>query len=335
MQKQTSEFWSRRPVAVTGGTGFLGHHVTRQLAARGAEVRAIVRAGSRKERLASVGIEWREASLNDRTSLADVMAGCEIVIHIAGAVDFESDWNRLLEVNVRGTENLLAAASRAGVRRVVCTSSIVAVGASTQPEELDETSSWNLESLAVPYVTSKRWAEERALACRELEVVVVNPTSVVGPDDFSGSEFGTLCNRFWRGRLPFHFGGGNNFVDVRDVATGHLLAAERGRTGERYILGGENRSYGDFFRALSGVAERPIFRLRLPSALGRLVAFVNARVPQRAGKHPYLTSAQARLLLLYFFARSEKARRELGYEPRPLRDSLADAHAFWMGRKSA
>jgi dihydroflavonol-4-reductase len=298
-------------------------------------VQALVRASSRRDRLTQAGIECREFQLNDPASLRSGLSDREIAFHIAGAVDFESDWQRFLEVNVRGTENLLNAAQAAEVRRVIYTSSIVAVGASQAPTELDETAAWNLEPLGVPYITTKRWAEEKALARHDLEVVVVHPASVVGPDDFSGSEFGTLCKRFWKGRLPFHFGGGNNFVDVRDVAEGHLLAAERGRPGERYVLGGENRTYAAFFRELAGVAERPIFRLRVPSAFGHAVAAVNARLPRREGKRSYLTPGQARVLSLYFFFNSDKARRELGYSPRPLQESLRDAYAFWMRRKSA
>src|SRR5262249_55788999 len=147
--------------------------------------------------------------------------------------------------------------------------------------------------------------------------------------DFSHSEFGTLCSRFWRGRIPFHFGGGNSFVDVRDVALGHLRAAERGRTGERYLLAGSNRSFSDFFSGLARAARRAIFRLRLPNGLGADVAWPNAR--RRRSARAYLAPCQARMVSLFFYFRSDKAERELGYRPRPLRESLNDAHAFWMG----
>src|SRR5262249_32175909 len=162
------------------------------------------------------------------------------LFHVAGAVGFGEDWEPFRRANVEGTRNVLAAARAAAVRRVVYTSSIVAIGAGPLPRALDETAAWDLGRLRVPYVTSKGLAEEAALAAAGggLEVVAVNPASVLGPDDFAGSEFGTLCRRFWRGRIPFHFGGGNNFVDVRDVAEGHLLAAQCGRSGERYLLGG-------------------------------------------------------------------------------------------------
>jgi dihydroflavonol-4-reductase len=231
---------------------------------------------------------------------------------------------------------VLAAARAAGLRRVVHTSSIVAVGAATSPQSLDETSAWNLGQLRVPYATSKRLAEEEALgaAGRSLEVVVVNPASVLGPEDYSGSEFGTLCRRFWRGRIPFHFGSGNNYVDVRDVAAGHLLAGERGRSGERYLLGGCNRTYTAFFAELARWAGRPIFRMRLPVALAGLAVLLHRRLKRRRRARPYLSAAQARLLPLFFYYDSGKAVRELGYRPRPLDSTLRDAHRFWMCRET-
>src|SRR5262249_34884735 len=159
----------------------------------------------------------------------------------------------------------------------------------------DECFRWNLGPLQVPYVTTKRQAEEIALTGGgQLEVVVVNPSCVLGPGDYSGSEFGTFCWRFWKGRLPFIFGGGNNFVDVRDVVAGPLLAAERGRPGERYLLGGTNRSFLSFFADLTRAAGRPIFRLRLPSVLGQLAATLAAPLQRRRGGRPYLTPTQAR-----------------------------------------
>jgi dihydroflavonol-4-reductase len=326
--------WAGRRVAVTGASGFIGYHVARELVRRGADVLALVRRGSAVARLRSAGVRIAEAPLDDSGALARGCDGREFVFHLAGAVDFENDWDRFRRVNVEGTRNVLAAARAAGVRRVVHTSSIVAVGATSEPGVLDETAAWDLGSLRVPYVTTKRQAEEEALTAVGPEVVVVNPACVVGPEDYGRSEFGTFCRRFWRGRIPFDFGGGNNFVDVRDAAAGHLLAAERGRPGERYILGGCNRTTTAFFADLARVAGRPIFRLRLPAALGGLVATLNDRFGVWRAARSYLTAGQARLLGLFFYYDCGKAHRELGYRPRSLRASLADSHAFWMGEAS-
>jgi len=335
MMDPPSRFWSGRRVAITGATGFVGLHLATRLAQLGARVTALVRATSARGRLIAAGISCTEAELTDRVTLAEACRGCELVFHVAGAVDFEEDWERFQRVNVDGTRHVLAAARAAGVRRVVHTSSIVAVGASPSPYARDETAVWNLGPLRVPYVTTKRRAEEIALAASgaDLEVVVVNPASVIGPDDFTPSEFGTLCRRFWRRRIPLHFGGGNNFVDVRDVARGHLLAAERGRAGERYILGGHNRSFTAFFGDLARVADRPIFRLWLPDALGAVVARFNDRLRGQRTSRSYLNAAQTRMLSLFFTFRCDKAARELGYRPRPLRQTLVETHEFWMGGK--
>jgi dihydroflavonol-4-reductase len=332
-QPSAAGFWAGRPVAVTGATGFVGLHLTRLLAATGAIVTVLVRDPAKARRLLPEGVRCVVAPVEDPAALGPACRGQDVLFHVAGAVDFGEDWERFHRVNVEGTRHVLAACDAAGVRRVVLTSSIVALHGATRPVVVDETAEWNLAAARVPYVTTKRQAEEVVLeaAARGRDAVVVNPASVLGPDDFTGSEFGTLCKRFWRGRIPLHFTGGNNFVDVRDVAAGHLLAAERGRAGRRYILGGWNLTYGDFFAALARLSSRPLPRLRLPGcaapALARLVALC-----ERRRERSYLTPAQARLLGRWFWFDITRARTELDYEPRPLRDTLADTFAFWMGR---
>jgi dihydroflavonol-4-reductase len=255
-----------------------------------------------------------------------------MVFHLAGMVDFTSDWERLFRINVQGTRSVLAAARAANVRRLVHTSSIVAVGATACPCLLEENAPWNLGRMKVPYVTTKQLAEREVLAASnpDLETVVLNPGCVLGPDDHSGSEFGTMCRRFWHGRIPFYFGAGNNFVDVRDVVAGHLQAAIQGRPGNRYILGGHNRTYTAFFGDLARVARRMIFRLKVPCSLGTLLAALCERYQVSGKARPYLTLGQARLLSLFFYYDSTKARRHLGFKPRPLGHTLADSYAFWM-----
>jgi dihydroflavonol-4-reductase len=326
--------WHGRTVAITGATGFVGFHLARRLAAAGAQVAALVRPTADRGRLIAAGVRCVEGSLEDARSLRDLSRNCEFLFHVAGAVDFGGDRQRLRNVNVEGTRRVLAAARAAGVRRVVHTSSIVAVGASTTPRLLDETARWNLGPMRVPYVTTKRQGEELALAENgKLEVVVVNPGCVVGPDDFAGSEFGVLCRRFWRGRLPIHFGGGNNFVDVRDVADGVMRVADRGRPGERYLLTGTNCSMTGFFGELARAAGRAIPRLRLPTGLAPVVAALGERFTRRGS--PALTVPQARLMHFFWYFDCGKARRELGYEPRQLRVTLADAYSFWTRARRA
>jgi dihydroflavonol-4-reductase len=326
--------WTGRRVAITGATGFVGWHTASALVRRGAAVTAVHRAGSDVSRLLAAGVTCRVAALFNVPALAEALGGAEFLVHAAGAVDFGDDWARLRTVNVGGTRAVLAAARVAGVRRAVHVSSVIAVGGCETPRVLDETASWNLGRFRVPYATTKREGEEAALGANGggLSVVVVNPGCVVGPDDFTGSEFGTLCKRFWRGRVPVYFPGGSNFVDVRDVADGVLRAAARGRAGERYLLTGANRTLRDFFGDLCRAAGRSLPRFALPAWLGAALAAVGRWLARRDGR-PYLTPAQARLLGLYFYFSCEKARRELGYEPRPLAESLADAEAFWNPRR--
>lgn len=331
---ETRISWSQRAVAITGASGFVGQHLALRLAEEGAHVTALLRPTSERRRLLAAGVRCLDYYLDDIVSIAHGCAGCEMLFHLAGAVDFAGDWPRFRRVNVDGTRNVIAAARQAGVRRLIHTSSIVAVGATPAPTIQDEDSPWDLGTLRIPYVTTKREAEERALLAKDLDVVVVNPACVIGPDDFGGSEFGVLCRRFWKGQVPFYFGGGNNFVDVRDVADGMLRAARHGRPGQRYILGGTNLTFHAFFAELARSARRSIFRLRLPAALAEPLARLGETL-SRAGSRPTISAPQARLLSWYFFFDTSKARQELGYRPRLLRDTLADAHRFWMRKRSA
>src|SRR5262245_1871790 len=181
--------WAGRRVAVTGATGFFGYHVCADLVARGAELTALVRATSDTSRLNALGIRCQIAALDVPERLTDALRGRDLLFHLAGAVDFNNDWEQCWRVNVEGTANILRAAARYEVRRIVHASSIVSVGATSEPIRLDESSRWTLGHKAVPYVTTKREGERLALKFAEgPEVVVVNPASVIGPDDYSGSE---------------------------------------------------------------------------------------------------------------------------------------------------
>lgn len=335
--KPEAVFWKGRKVALTGATGFLGYHTASILRGMGSEVLAIVRKSSNRRHLERLGVSCQLASLDDGNSLAAAFSRHDLVIHLAGAVDFSDSWNLCKQVNVGGTRNVLGAALLAGVRRVVHVSSIVAVGASTSATPLTEDSPWTLGSYRVPYVTTKREAEMIALSSNrpECDVVVVNPGCLVGPEDFASSEFGTMCRRFWKGRLPFYFAGSMNIADVRDTATGILLAAERGRAGRRYLLTGHNLSQGEFFRQLARTAQRFYPRLQLPVMIGRVGAALADRLIKKNHRRPYLSSGQARLLGLHFTYDHSRACQELDYAPRTLEATLSDTHAFWNDRQAA
>jgi dihydroflavonol-4-reductase len=329
--------WGGRKVAVTGATGFVGHHLVVQLRQLGATVIALVRSTSATDRLRALGCECRTTSLDDPAGLTCALQGAELVFHVAAAVDFGHDFAKLHAINVGGTCNVIEAARRARVRRLIHTSSIVAVGCSDRPEPLDENTDWNLARYKVPYFLTKRQAEEAALAANgsDLEVVVGNPGCVVGPDDYSRSEFGTLCRRFWRGQVPFYFAGGTNLVDVRDVADGLIRLAQFGRPGRRYLLTGHNQTFGEFMRALAEAAKRRYLCLPLPGWSATWLSRVVNLVPTRPGTRPILSPETARLMGRFFFFDASRARNELGWQARPLAQTLQDAYAFWMPSKAA
>jgi dihydroflavonol-4-reductase len=324
-------FWRGRPVVVTGGTGFLGWHIVRQLVTLGARVRAFAlppRPDHPIHNLSSV--ELVTGDLLDQAAVGRALADRDIVFHTAGVVAVWGPGLTVMDaVHGQGTANVLAAAANA---RIVHTSSIVAVGATTNGDVLDEDSTFNLARLPVRYVQSKRAAEELALAAagNGRDVIVTNPGYLVGPDDPERSVMGRMCRRFWRGRIPVAPPGGFNLVDVRDVATGHLLAAERGIAGRRYILGGENLSLAEFMRMLAMSAGwRPRAVPTVPRWLVTAVAELSELRARVTRQEPYPSRQGARMHRYCWFVRSARAEGELGYTARPLAATLWDAYAWY------
>jgi dihydroflavonol-4-reductase len=318
-------------IAVTGATGFLGGHLVLQLIARGYHVVALVRDLERAKRLQDAGVDCRLASLEDPDAMRAACQDAEIVFHLAGAVDFGSGEDRCIRTNVDGVKAIAEAAQAAGARKFIHVSSIVAVGANSKPIPIDESFSWNLDRLHIPYVSTKHQGELVALAMNQpgFEVVVANPSCIIGPDDFLGSEFGILCKRYWKGRIPIYFGGGTNFVDVRDVATGLIACATHGRGGERYLLSGVNRTYRDFFADLGQIAGKMKQQVRMPNWLGRLAGSL-AGLKKKPNPRPYLSKSQAKLMGWYFWYDPKKAKDELGYATRDWQETLRDTFQFWM-----
>jgi dihydroflavonol-4-reductase len=212
---------------------------------------------------------------------------------------------------------------------------VVTIGASRTGELLDEDSAFNLGRVRVDYIHAKRAAERRAVEAAEhgRRVVVVNPAYLLGPEDYERSEMGRFCARFWKGQLWFAPPGGYNFVDVRDAAAGHLLAAEHGRPGRRYILGGENHTFASFLSLLADVAGlRPRGVLVLPATALTGVAGAMETAAWLTRKTPFPSLQQARLNRYHWFYRWERARRELGYRSRPLVETLLDTYR-WHTRR--
>jgi dihydroflavonol-4-reductase len=326
-------FWSGRTVCVTGGTGFLGFHMVQALVDVGAQVRVFALEPGRDHPIRQfANVHIVAGDVLDPVAVRRAVGGCSIVIHTAGIV---AVWGpalrKMWSVHVEGTRNVLAALDPRA--RLIHTSSVVAVGASKSPDVLDEDSAFNLSRVKLSYVHAKRAAEQLALES-DKDVVVVNPAYLVGPQDYERSVMGQLCHRYWRGRAPIAPPGGLSLVDVRDVAIGHLLAAERGQAGQRYILGGENYDYASLSRLLADVAKfRPRAIPRLPWPVFAAAATINEARGRLRGKEPYPSLAHARLNRYFWFFSSERARRELGYEARPIRESLADAYAWYTSRE--
>lgn len=328
-------FWSGRRVCVTGGTGFLGWHIVTQLLALGARVRVGALPLARPHPIQEAKeVEFVPGDIRDAAAVRSAVGGCDTIFHTAGIVAVSGPGMKLMmPVHLDGTRNVLKAADAEA--RIVHTSSVVAVGGSRRGEVLNEDSPFPFRRRLLPYVKAKRDAEAIALsaAAAGRDVVVTNPSYLVGPEDYENSVMGRYCVRFWKGIAPVLPPGGLNLVDVRDVATGHLLAAQGGASGRRYILGGENHTYRTFTKLLAESAGlRP--RALLPLPLWALISFA-ALAECRAWlkrREPYPSLGHARLNRHAWFSLSDRAKAELGYAPRPLSVTLADAFAWHRQR---
>jgi len=315
-------------VAITGASGLLGGNLAAELVAAGHRVVAIRRAGSQIGHLDDLPIEWIDAELRSTAAMTRAFAGADCVFHCAAAVSVQRAVTpEMVETNVTGTANVIDAVIAAGVARLVHTSSVVAVGLSTNGQPCDETAAWNFDTqgLVDAYAITKRRAEEVVTAARDrVDAVIVNPTYMFGPRDARPSS-GKLIIDVVRRRVPGWTPGYNNFVDVRDVARGMLRAWHRGRRGERYILAGHDMTYGDVMRAIATVAGTKPPRLRVPKPAAWLFGKWGDLV-ERTGRHPLINSTQIRYAYSDRFRfHSTKATRDLGYTCGPLEPALRDA----------
>ncbi|MBV9736418.1 MAG: NAD-dependent epimerase/dehydratase family protein [Acidisphaera sp.] len=321
------------PTLVTGATGFVGSAVARALAARGHRLRLLVRAGSDRRNLQGLEAELVEGDLRDADSLGRAVAGCRYLFHVAA--DYRlwvPDPAAMLHANLDGTEALMIAAQSAGVERVVYCSSVAALGLSKSGAPADERTEVTQSAIIGPYKRSKYLAEQAVLALareRALPVVIVNPSTPVGPRDIKPTPTGRMIADAASGRMPAYLDTGLNVVHVDDVAEGHILALERGRIGEKYILGGEDFPMLPLLSLIEEVAGRRGPRLRLHEALLWPIALLNEGVARLAGIEPMVTRDHLRMARKKMFFSSAKARAELGYAPRPARQAVEDAVAWF------
>jgi dihydroflavonol-4-reductase len=319
-----------KPVLVTGASGFLGWHVAHLLRERGCAVRALVRDGSRVDEL---DVECVTGDLRDAASLERAVAGCGLVFHVAA--DYRL-WARhpaeLYQSNVDGTRNLLAAAQSAGVERVVHTSTVGCIGIPHGGIGNEDTPV-SLEDMVGDYKRSKFLGEQAALefARGGLPVVIVNPTAPIGDHDVKPTPTGKIVADFLNGGMPAFIDTGLNVVDARDTALGHLLACERGRTGERYILGSENLTLAEIFAKLAKITGRRAPTVRLPYALAWCAGVCSTAWADLTGRPPRVPLNAVRMARKKMWVTHEKARRELGFEPGPAEAALARA-VEWFSR---
>lgn len=321
---------------VTGGTGFVGANLIRHLLDAGYRVRALVRPRSRLDNLRDLPVEWVTGDLTD-PQLYRQMQGCRGLFHVAAHYSlWQKDREALYQSNVLGTRNMLACAQKAGIERTVYTSSVAAIGVCSDGQPATETYQSPVEKLIGAYKQSKYWAEQEALKAAQSgqDIVIVNPSTPIGPWDIKPTPTGDLILRFLRRQMPAYVNTGLNLIDVRDVAAGHLLAWQRGKTaqqrGDRYILGHENLSLQAILRHLADITGLPAPQNTVPLWLPLTVAWVEENLLVPLGRSPSVPIDGVRMSAQTMYYDAGKAVRELGLPQSPVVDALAAAVAWFQ-----
>lgn len=330
---------SGAPVFVTGGTGFVGGRLVAALLERGRSVRALARSTGTRPEAGTGLVQWVTGDVLDRDSLRRGMAGCTEVFHLAAyAKNWAKDPTTFHRVNVEGARNVFEMAEEAGVRRLVYTSTVVVFGPTPPGVVGDEEMRRSTPRYFTEYEESKAVAEKEALerAARGFPAVVVHPTRLYGPGSLTeGNSVSVMLDQYDRGLFPALLDGGRNvgnYTFVDDVVEGHLLAMEKGRAGERYLLGGENVSLAGLFSLVDRVTGRSHFQVDLPRSLALLYAGLEKRKAEWLGVYPKVTPGWVETFLVDWAFSSAKAERELGYRITPLREGIRRT-LEWMRRE--
>lgn len=313
-----------KPALVTGATGFIGWHVARKLLARGCRVRALARPASEVREL---DVEVVRGDLRDKESLERAVAGCGLVFHVAADYRlWAKNPGELYRSNVTGTQNLMEAARQAGVERVVYTSTVGCIGI-PQDQPGTEEVEVQLEDMSGAYKRSKFLAEQVALdfARSGFPVVIVNPTAPVGDHDFKPTPTGKIVLDYLKGDMPAFIDTGLNLVDVDDTAEGHVLAGERGRSGERYILGCENLTLQQILARLASLNGTKAPRWRIPYAVAYMAGLASTGWANLTGHEPRAPLDAVKMARKKMFVSTEKAKRDLGFQPGPVDGALQRA----------
>jgi hopanoid-associated sugar epimerase len=314
-------------VFVTGGTGFIGSHVVRSLLQEGYQVTALVRPDSNLSNLQGLAVDIVKGDLNN-PNIWEQMQGCEYLFHVAAHYSlWQKDRDLLYINNVEGTRNILAAAQKAGIERTVYTSSVAAIGVGKLGQVVDETYQSPVEKLVGDYKKSKFLAEQVAISAvnQGQDIVIVNPSSPIGPLDIKPTPTGEIILRFLRREMPAYVDTGLNFIDVRDVAKGHLLALQKGKSGDRYILGHQNLSLKQLLEQLSQITNLPAPQTSIPDWIPLTVAWVEEKILAPLGKTPTVPIDGVRMAQQLMYYDASKAIRELGLPQSPLNIALKDA----------
>jgi dihydroflavonol-4-reductase len=313
---------------VTGGTGFIGSHVVRHLLRQGVAVRCLTRASSNRKNLEGLSVEFAVGDLQDPSSLSAAVRGCDFLFHVAA--DYRlwvRDTAEMDRTNIEGSRHLFEAASKAGVKKIIYTSSVSAIGRPVTPsglgvgtEALDPTP----DQLVGPYKKSKFMADQlaRDFAGRGTPVVIVNPSTPVGTNDIKPTPTGKMIVDFLNRKMPGYVETGLNFIDVEDVAAGHWLAAEKGKIGERYILGNRNMTLKEFLDALAKVSGLPAPRSKIPYAVAWMAGAVSTGLSYITKKEPAIPLNGVRMAHEPMYYDASKAVRELGLPQTPVEKAL-------------
>ena len=315
-------------VLVTGGSGFLGSALVRTFQAAGFPVRALLRPSSPTANLELPDLDFASGDLTDRASLDRAMRGVRFLVH--AAADYRlwaRDPRELMAANVEGTRSIMQAAMDAGVERIVYTSSVAVLGPGTAKNPSNEAVGLKPGHAVGAYKRSKTLAEAvvREFAQNGAPVVVVNPSTPIGPRDAKPTPTGRIVVQAANGRMPAFVDTGLNLAHVDDIADGHLLALRHGRIGQRYILGGQNVTLAQMLTEIARQVERRPPRLRLPIAAVLPLAVVAEAVAKLTGKPPFVSFDALRMARHFMYFTDAKARRELGYTSRPWQDAITDA----------
>ena len=334
-------------VFVTGGTGFVGANLVRLLLQEGYTVKALVRPNSRLDNLQGLDVELVQGSLTDR-NLDQAMAGCQGLFHVAAHYSlWKKDQETLHQDNVLGTRNILAAARTAGIERTVYTSSVAAIGVKqgaireTFAERLrrriplgiaDETYQSPVEKLIGAYKQSKYWAEQEAVNAAQSgqNIVIVNPSTPIGAWDIKPTPTGDIVLRFLRRQMPFYLHTGLNFIHVQDVAWGHLLAYQKGTTGDRYILGHQNMTLKQLLDQLEQITGLAAPSRSIPAWIPLSVAWIDETLLAKLGKTPSVPIDGVRMAGQLMYYDASKAVQELGLPQTPIVDALKDAVEWFI-----